>query len=102
MVVPVDTHVYEAQQVAEEYRQHRRERRQVRAVRDLHLQHHDCDDDGDHAVAESLKSVLLHREASVIGNSDGHAHSLQDVTHVDLEHRGANRPRGPRSHGQRS
>jgi hypothetical protein len=60
VIVPVDPHVHEAEDIAEEDRQQRPERRQVLAVRNFQLQHHDRDDDGDHAVAERFEPVLAH------------------------------------------
>ena len=44
----------------QENRQQRAERGQVGAVRHLHFQHHDGDDDGEHAVAEGFEPGLLH------------------------------------------
>src|SRR5450631_1564114 len=60
MIVPVDAHVDEADHVAQEYRDERHERRQVGAMRRLQLQHHDGDDDRDHAIAECFESPFTH------------------------------------------
>ena len=61
MVVPVDAEINEAQHVAQEHRQQRfQARRGRRRVRHFHLQHHDGDDDGEHAVAERFQPVLFH------------------------------------------
>ena len=67
VVVPVDADVDEAQHVAQEDRQQRAAApAQVVAVRHLQLQHHDGDDDGEHAVAEGLEPVLSH-DMSIVG-----------------------------------
>ena len=55
VVVPVDAQVDEAQHVAQEHRQQRAQVGEIVAVRHLQLQHHDGDDDGEHAVAERLE-----------------------------------------------
>ena len=60
MVVPVDADVDEAQHVAQEHREQRLQRGQIGAVRHLQFQHHDGDDDGEHAVAEGFQPVLFH------------------------------------------
>src|SRR5262245_4681998 len=51
-VAPVDAEHDEAHHVAADLGQHRTQNREVAAVRHPELQHHDGDDDGDHAVAE--------------------------------------------------
>ena len=60
VVVPVDADVDEAQHVAQEHRPQLRDRGQVVAVGHVQLQHHDRDDDGQHAIAERLESTLAH------------------------------------------
>ena len=60
MVVPIDADIDEAQHVAGENWQHRQKRRQIDAVGHFQLQHHDGDDDGEHAVAEGFEAVGLH------------------------------------------
>src|ERR1041385_3093678 len=60
MVVPVNANVDEAQNVAQEYRQQRLERAQFDFMRHFELQHHDRDDNSEHAIAEFLKPVLFH------------------------------------------
>jgi hypothetical protein len=59
VVVPVDADVDEAQHVTEEHRPQRRQRRDAGAVRHFQLQHHDGDQDGDRAVAESFEALLF-------------------------------------------
>jgi len=60
VIVPVDADVHETQHVAQEHRQQRQQRIDRLTVRDLHLQHHDGDDDGDHPVAECFEPSLAH------------------------------------------
>ena len=60
MVVPVDADIEKAQHVVKKHRQQRLQRGQVVAVRHLQFQHHDGDDDGEHAIAEGFESVLGH------------------------------------------
>ena len=60
MIVPVDADEHEAQHIRQEHRHQRRERRDIGPVRHLHLQHHDRDDDGDHAIAERFQPSLAH------------------------------------------
>ena len=64
VVVPVDAEVDEAQHVAEEHGHERPSAARSVAVRHLQLQHHDGDDDGDHAVAERLEPILFHDASS--------------------------------------
>jgi hypothetical protein len=65
MVVPVDPEVREGQHVGQERRQERPEGFEVRSVRNLQLEHHDRDEDRDHAVAEGLEAPLGHRGATL-------------------------------------
>jgi hypothetical protein len=60
VVVPVDSDVDEAEDVAEKDRHQRNERLRVGALRNFHLQHHDGDDDGDHSVAECFQASFVH------------------------------------------
>src|SRR5215475_5052507 len=61
VVVPVNADVDEAEHVTKKYRGHRVDRLQRVAGRNLQLQHHDGDDDRQHAIAESFQSSLGHR-----------------------------------------
>ena len=72
MIVPVDAENHEAQHVGEEHRHDRLQRRPVGAVRHLELQHHDRDEDGDHAVAERLEPPFAHRVTSPRYRSTSH------------------------------
>jgi hypothetical protein len=60
VVVPVNADINETQDVAEEDRQYGKQVLRTVAVRHFHFQHHDRDDDRDHAVAESLQSPRPH------------------------------------------
>src|SRR5713226_655794 len=60
MVVPIDAHVDKTQHVAREYRHQGCQRPELGAVRQLQLQHHDGDDDREHAITEGFKSIRLH------------------------------------------
>ena len=71
MVVPVNAHEDEAEDICQEHRQHRRERRRIDAVRHLHLEHHDGDDDGDHAVGERLEAAFGHDAAGLSSGRPG-------------------------------
>src|ERR687892_1416357 len=64
VVVPIDTKVDEAQNVAQEYRDQWHQSLDAFAVGHLHLQHHDGDDDGDHAITERFKPILSHAEST--------------------------------------
>ena len=74
MVVPVDAEVNETQHVGQKDRQQRFQRGDVErsALRHFQLQHHDGDDDGQHAVAEGFQPVLFHA-AMLIGRPGGGA-----------------------------
>jgi hypothetical protein len=60
MVVPVDAEEDVAEDVGEEHRHERARRFPPAVVRHLQLQHHNRDDDGEHAVAECFQSMLAH------------------------------------------
>src|SRR5215472_3172464 len=65
MIVPVNTNIEKTHDVAEEHRQYRYQGFQAAALRYLHLQHHDRDDDRDHAVTERFQSPLAHLASCV-------------------------------------
>src|SRR5689334_22790329 len=60
VVVPVDGDMHEAQNVTPEDREQRYERLRIGPLRNPQFQHHDGDDDRDHAVAERLEPPLPH------------------------------------------
>ncbi len=60
MVAPVDAEKNEAQYVGKEDRQQRTERGKAWFMPDLQLQHHDRDQDGDHAVTKCLEPGFVH------------------------------------------
>src|SRR5438128_396336 len=64
MVVPVNTQVDKAEDVAQKDRNQGPQRSQVAAVTGPELQHHDCDDDRKHAIAERFKTSLWHDPSS--------------------------------------
>src|SRR6185312_3433867 len=66
MVVPVDADIEEAEQVHQQGGYHGFERLEATAVGHFELQHHDGDDDGDHAVTECLESTFVHECLDVI------------------------------------
>ena len=61
VVVPVDAEEHEAQHVAQERPATSGRSAPGRAVRDLQLEHHDRDEDRDHAVAEGFEPSFAHR-----------------------------------------
>ena len=63
VVVPVNPDIDETQHVAQKDRQQRLQGREVFAVRHFHLQHHDGNDDGQNAIAESFEPILSHSVA---------------------------------------
>ena len=60
MIVPVDADINEAQHVSQENGHERLDHRPICSVRDLQLQHHDRDDDREHAVAEGFEAIAFH------------------------------------------
>ena len=62
VVIPIDTKIDEAQDVAQEYGDQGHQSLDALTVGHLQLQHHDGDDDGDHAIAERFKPILSHAE----------------------------------------
>src|SRR5271169_90796 len=72
MIVPVNPDIDEAQDVAEENRDHRLQGREICSLRRLQLQHHDRDDDGKHPITERFHAALSHLQvrylSSLIGN----------------------------------
>src|SRR5215469_17023749 len=62
MIVPINSHVDEAQDVTQKDGSYRAQRLQVQAVRHLHLQHHDGDDHSEHAVAEGFHPAFIHMD----------------------------------------
>jgi len=60
VVVPINAHIDEAQDVGQKARRNGRERRQVAAVRHMKLQHHDGDDDSDNTIAECGEAIFSH------------------------------------------
>ena len=69
VVVPVDPDIDKAQQIAQENRQQWRQRGEFDTVGHFQFQHHDGDDDCEHAVAERFEPVLLHAPKISIGRS---------------------------------
>src|SRR6185437_843919 len=67
VIAPVNADVHEAQHVAQEYGCQWPQRCEADIGRGLHLQHHDGDDDRQHAVAECLDSSFTHHRAPSIG-----------------------------------
>ena len=61
MIAPVDRDVDETKHVTQEDRYRLLERAEVGGVRRLQIEHHDRDDDGDHAITEGNDPVLFHR-----------------------------------------
>jgi predicted metallo-beta-lactamase superfamily hydrolase len=60
MIVPIDAEVQEAENVTEQHWNQGRQRSDAVTVWHLHFQHHDSNNDGDHAIKERLHSVLAH------------------------------------------
>ncbi len=60
VIIPVDADENIAQHVAEKSRNHWTQARQRGFVRDAQIEHHDRDEDGDHAIAESFEPSFAH------------------------------------------
>src|ERR1044072_1113924 len=69
MIAPIDSKIYETQNVAEKHRRHWSQSCEAGVVRHLQLQHHDRDDDGDDAIAECFQTTLGHISSFLIGNN---------------------------------
>ena len=80
VIVPIHADEDEAQDVAREHRQERADRREVSAMRHLHLEHHDRDDDGKHAITEAFEPVLGHPIWTFPSRSGGFAKSPSSTT----------------------
>ena len=66
VVIPINTDQDKTQHIAYKHRQQRRQRFQALAMRHFHFQHHDGDDDRNHAIAKCFGRplpmlLLLHR-----------------------------------------
>src|SRR5262249_20001689 len=60
VVVPIGPQVHEAEHVGQEHRQLVSQRMPISTSRDVQLEHHDRDQDGDHAIAKTLDASLGH------------------------------------------
>src|SRR4029453_19390468 len=65
VIVPINSDVDEAEQVAEDRGQDGTQTKPGRFVRHMEFQNHDCDDDGEHTITERLQTVLVHRPPSI-------------------------------------
>src|SRR5690349_7367916 len=65
MVAPIDADKNEAEDVAKKHRGQRPQRRKAGAERHTQLEHHDRDDDCDHAVTECFEAVASHDLANL-------------------------------------
>lgn len=60
VVVPVNSDVNEAENVAEKYWQERFDGFELRAMWNFEFEHHDGDDDGEYTVGKRLHAVFSH------------------------------------------
>jgi hypothetical protein len=60
VVVPINAHVDEAQNIGQKARRDGGKRRGVATVRHVQFQHHDGDDDGDDAITECGEAIFSH------------------------------------------
>jgi hypothetical protein len=60
VVVPVNAHVYKAQDIAQEHRDQGCKSLEVLTPRHLQLENHDGDDDRNHGITEQFHAVLTH------------------------------------------
>src|SRR5262245_20247865 len=84
MVVPVDADVHEAQDVTEKLRDELLERLARRIVRSLQFEHHNRDDDGEHAIAEGFQTAFTHACDPTPERRAGHRRACPDRrrTHI--------------------
>src|SRR5436190_2509009 len=60
VIVPINAHEGKAEHVAHERRDNRHQGTELSLTRGLQIEHHDGDDNRQHAVAEGLESSLAH------------------------------------------
>ncbi len=64
VIVPVNAHIHEAQDVAQKNRSDSTQTLKSRVVWHLHFENHDRDNDGQNAITECFESVFSHRFSS--------------------------------------
>src|SRR5215475_1123612 len=60
MIAPIDADKYEADCITEKYRQQGTKRGQISFVRRAQFEHHNRDDDRDHAITECFHAIAGH------------------------------------------
>jgi hypothetical protein len=58
VIVPEYSDIREAERISQKYRQDRPERGKIGARGHFHVQHHDGDDDGNHAIRECFQPLF--------------------------------------------
>src|SRR5436190_13804252 len=69
MIIPIDAHINEAQDITQKHRQFFLQGGEFSRVRHFQFQYHDGDDDGEYTVAEGFKSVFFHVSSLVKGST---------------------------------